>query len=101
MLETLSANTHKVITGICVIYEREQMVSKIVAASTTKVTFKKIPREKILSYIKSSEPYDKSGGYAIQGWVGKFVKKIEGSFHNVVGLPVDLLDDILNQEGLI
>ena len=86
MLSLLSGRTHEVFTGYSVgHFVKRQMKTHAVA---TQVVFKTLTRQEILWYTGTKEPYDKAGGYAIQG-VGAFlVKKIHGSYSNVVGLPV-------------
>jgi septum formation protein len=55
------------------------------------VTFSKLNDQEIEDYIQTREPYDKAGGYAIQGWAGKFISRIEGDYYNIVGLPINKL----------
>jgi septum formation protein len=94
MLSKLSNNTHKVITGVCIkIIEKE-----ITFSSTTKVTFKKLSDQEIQYYIENYHPLDKAGSYGIQDWIGKIgIQKIEGSYTNVVGLPLVELYENLKQ----
>jgi septum formation protein len=87
MLELLSGREHQVITGICLRSDS----AKIVDTVTTQVTFVPLTREEIEAYVASGEPMDKAGAYAIQGLASKFVDRIEGSYSNVVGLPVALV----------
>jgi septum formation protein len=87
MLRRLSGCDHFVCTGICLLSGR----GRIVDAATTKVSFTELSEEEISEYIRSGEPRDKAGGYAIQGRASKFIRSIEGSYHNVVGLPVSLV----------
>jgi len=83
-LSNLSSKTHKVITGVCI---RTFKSIKSFSCST-KVTFEKITDEEINYYIQKYEPFDKAGSYGIQEWIGLIgIKKIEGSYSNVVGLP--------------
>ncbi len=83
-LSNLSSKTHKVITGVCI-----RTIKNIKSFScSTKVTFEKITDEEINYYIQKYEPFDKAGSYGIQEWIGLIgIKKIEGSYSNVVGLP--------------
>ena len=83
-LSNLSNKTHKVITGVCI-----RTIKNIKSFSCcTKVTFEKITAEEIDYYIQKYEPFDKAGSYGIQEWIGLIgIKKIEGSYSNVVGLP--------------
>ena len=88
MLKLLSGKTHCVITGVCL-----RSVEKTVSFSVkTEVTFSNLDDEEIRFYIENYKPYDKAGAYGIQEWIGKVaVESINGSFYNVVGLPVQRL----------
>ncbi len=96
MLKKLSGNVHEVITGVT-LKTKEKTRS---FSSITKVWFKKLTKEEIEYYVSNYKPYDKAGAYGIQEWIGfAAVEKIEGSYFNVVGLPVqkvyaELLDFI-------
>jgi len=87
MLELLSGREHEVITGICL----RSDASTIVDLATTRVRFVRLTLEEIVAYVASGEPMDKAGAYAIQGLASKFIDRIEGSYSNVVGLPVALV----------
>lgn len=85
MLESLSGSVHEVITSVCFTTSK---VEKTVN-HTTKVYFKILSEDEINYYIENYKPYDKAGAYGIQEWIGQIgIEKIEGSFFNVVGLPV-------------
>ena len=88
MLRLLSGKTHLVVTGVCL-----RSVDKIVSFSvTTEVTFSNLDDDEIRFYIENYKPFDKAGAYGIQEWIGKVaVEGINGSFYNVVGLPVQRL----------
>ena len=88
MLRLLSGKTHLVVTGVCL-----RSVDKIVSFSVkTEVTFSKLNDDEIRFYIENYKPFDKAGAYGIQEWIGKVaVEGINGSFYNVVGLPVQRL----------
>jgi len=88
MIEILSGNIHEVITGVTFISkEKERTFSE-----TTKVTFGFLTSEEIRYYVENFEPYDKAGAYGIQEWIGLAgCTRIEGSYFNVVGLPVQML----------
>lgn len=88
MLKLLSGKTHKVISGVCL-----RTIDKIVSFSVcTEVKFSVLGDEEIRYYIENYKPYDKAGAYGIQEWIGKVaVESINGSFYNVVGLPVQRL----------
>ena len=86
MLRALSGQRHDVITGICL-----KGSGKIVRdLATTAVWFAPLSQIEIDDYVGSREPMDKAGGYAIQGAASRFVERIDGSYSNVVGLPVAL-----------
>lgn len=94
MLEILSSQSHSVFTGFTIhCGSRNKTVSKAVE---TRVFFKELSKDEINWYTATKEPYDKAGGYGIQG-VGAFmVKKIKGSYSNVVGLPVcEVIESLL------
>jgi len=86
MLKKLSGVPHEVVTGFA-IYDRERD-GAVSEAVRTKVYFKHLRDEEILDYIATGCPFDKAGGYAIQGGAAHMVQKIEGSYTNVVGLPL-------------
>ena len=92
MLHALSGNTHKVITGCCIkTAETEKHFSV-----TTDVTFRKLTDEEIDCYIMKYKPFDKAGAYGIQEWIGYIgVTSINGSYFNVMGLPVQRIYDVL------
>jgi septum formation protein len=86
MLRSLSGRAHEVLTGICLI-GREITV----AHDTTTVLFSELSEEEIWDYVATGEPMDKAGAYAIQGTASRFVERIEGSYSNVVGLPMAMV----------
>lgn len=98
MLRMLSGQTHRVITGVCLVRVPEAVLAW--THETTLVTFRNLTEEEIGSYIESGEPFDKAGGYAIQGLASRFVPRIEGCYFNVVGLPIPLVYEILRSIGL-
>jgi septum formation protein len=84
ILKELSGNSHKVITGVCITSFEKQ----IVFSSITDVFFTNLSDEEINFYIERYKPFDKAGAYGIQEWIGFIgIKKIIGSYNNVVGLP--------------
>jgi septum formation protein len=95
MLRLLSGQTHQVITGVCLVQAPREV--EVVTHETTFVTFRELDDGEIRSYIKSREPFDKAGGYAIQGLASKFVTRISGCYFNVVGLPIPLIYDALRR----
>lgn len=86
MLTQLSGNSHSVVTGIAVI--NTSNCHKIITSIKSRVTFRVINEQEIDSYILSKEPMDKAGAYAIQGKGSNFITKLEGSYTNVIGLPI-------------
>ena len=95
MLQTLSGETHQVITGVALSGPKGRR-SLIVA---TQVKWRELTKEEIVTYIKTGEPLDKAGGYGIQGGGKNFVVSFVGSFDNIVGLPVDEVISCLNELG--
>ena len=94
-LRKLSGSAHRVLTGVCLI--RQPLKEEYAFAESTQVIFKPLSDEQIWSYISTGEPMDKAGAYGIQGAGGTFVQRIEGSFENVMGLPVQRLAQQLKQ----
>ncbi|WFD11448.1 Maf family protein [Tepidibacter hydrothermalis] len=92
-LAQLSGKYHKVITGVCVLRLSDN--KKIVDYEVTKVKMREFSEDEIKRYIKTGEPMDKAGSYAIQGYGSLLVEKINGDYFNVVGLPVSKLGQIL------
>ncbi|WES68956.1 nucleoside triphosphate pyrophosphatase [Superficieibacter sp. HKU1] len=84
MLRRLSGQTHRVLTAVA-LADRHSVLESLVA---TEVTFRVLSEEDIAGYVASGEPRDKAGAYGIQGLGGCFVRKINGSYHAVVGLPL-------------
>lgn len=85
MLKSLSGQSHEVITSVCFSTTKVEKTLN----HTTKVYFKILSDEEINYYVDTFKPYDKAGAYGIQEWIGQIgIEKIEGSFFNVVGLPV-------------
>lgn len=85
MISSLSGNTHEVITSVAFTTPQQQLVIN----DTTRVTFKNLSHEEINYYITNFQPYDKAGGYGIQEWFGYIaVTRLEGSYFNVMGMPL-------------
>jgi septum formation protein len=89
MLIRLQGRTHQVVTGICLLHLR--LHRQRLFAETTLVTFRQLQVEQIRQYLARIHPLDKAGGYAIQDEGDEIVKSIQGSFSNVVGLPLERL----------
>jgi septum formation protein len=85
-LQDLSGKTHQVITGFCLCHQKNRIT--FAKSVRTQVTFRSLSRQEITWYIRTEEPQDKAGAYAIQGKGAFCVQKIRGSYTNVVGLPV-------------
>lgn len=88
MLSALQGREHSVWTGVTLIYLRDGKKKKKVFAEETKVHMYSMSEQEIEEYIRTKEPEDKAGAYAVQGYAAKFIKKIDGDYNNVVGLPV-------------
>ena len=91
--QSLSGRWHEVYTGVCVAAP-EKIKSRVV---TTRVEFQTLSRNDMEQYWASGEPVGKAGGYAIQGVAAKFIPRIEGSYSNVVGLPLHETLQLLQQ----
>lgn len=88
MIRALSGKQHTVVTGVCLLSKEKEKV----LAGVTKVWFSELSDEEIDYYLKTCEPYDKAGSYGAQDWIGHCkITRIEGTFQNVMGLPVDLV----------
>lgn len=96
MLSSLSGNMHEVYTGICVMRTSDGFA--VADFEKTEVYFNTLTDEKIRRYIASGEPSDKAGAYGIQGKGASLVRKINGDYSNVVGLPLSKLVKILEDE---
>lgn len=95
MLSKLGGRKHQVYTGVAV--WRESGNKGYVAVSVAQVTFCPLSALDIDGYIESGEPFDKAGGYAIQGLAGKWVQAFEGNLETVIGLPTDMVQQLLNR----
>ncbi|MDG4950482.1 Maf family nucleotide pyrophosphatase [Weeksellaceae bacterium KMM 9724] len=88
MLQTLSGQTHEVITSVGIFSTQKELV----LSDITQVTFGELDQQEIEYYVDTYQPYDKAGSYGIQEWIGYIgITKIEGSYFNVMGLPVQKL----------
>jgi septum formation protein len=99
MLGKLSGQMHTVFTGFTV--ARKSAGILIRDAVESSVRFREIPEDEMAWYIRSQEPYDKAGGYAVQGMGAFFIKEIYGSYTNVMGLPLCEVVDVLKRIGAI
>lgn len=91
MLRLLAGRTHQVITGVCLI----SVAGVEIAAESTCVTMLSLSDEEILAYIATGEPSGKAGAYAIQGRASRWIPRISGCYFNVVGLPLALVNILL------
>jgi len=87
-LRAFSGRSHRVLTGLA-LASRDKALR--LSCTQTVVHFRKLSEEEIQRYVASPEPYDKAGGYGIQGMACLFVDRVEGSFSNVMGLPIETL----------
>jgi septum formation protein len=96
MIRALSGRQHTVVTGVCLLArEREKVL-----AGVTKVWFSTLSDEEIDYYIRTCQPFDKAGSYGAQDWIGHCkITRIEGTFQNVMGLPVDLVYAAMQEFG--
>ena len=95
MLMLLSGRWHEVLTGICVRADRRRLVH----VESTHVRMAKLSKAEIDWYVATGEPADKAGAYAVQGLASRFIVAVEGSYSNVVGLPISRVYNLLKQLG--
>jgi len=94
ILQQLSGKTHQVITGVCL----KSLQKESLFAGVSNVTFDPLSLAEIEYYIDNFQPYDKAGAYGIQEWIGHCkITKIEGTYTNIVGLPVQLVYEELSK----
>lgn len=96
-LKKLQGNKNEVYSAFTVILKRDYKIIKETVLSKSIVTMKTMSNEEIEEYIRTGEPMDKAGSYAIQGIGSKFIDNIEGSYNSVVGLDIERLKEILNK----
>lgn len=87
MLKSLSGRVHSVFTGVCIIENGKS----ITFSEETQVEFLSLTDDEIYKYIDTNDCYDKAGAYGIQGYASKFVRRINGDYFNVVGLPISAI----------
>ena len=87
MLKMFSGRSHDVISGVCILCEDSQTAF----STSTKVFFSELSCKEINDYIDTGEPFDKAGGYAVQGGAAKFITSVDGCFYNVMGLPLSAI----------
>ena len=99
VLRRLSGRTHRVMTGTVLLSPGGRVAAA--AAVTTRVTFRRLGPGEMRAYSAEREPYDKAGGYALQGTAAAWVRRLEGDYFNVVGLPLGWVADRLRENGLL
>lgn len=97
MLRLLSGRQHFVFTGIAIVYRGEVHVDVV----ETAVWMDELSDEEIIAYIATGEPMDKAGAYAVQGRAAKYIPRIDGSFSNVVGLPLHAVRKLARKAGIV
>ena len=101
MLKLLSGDEHHVITGIALLeVNQNEILTSIVDHVKTRVWMRKLEQDEIIAYINTGEPMDKAGAYGIQEKAAVFVKKLEGCYFNVVGLPLPQVYLFLSRLGI-
>jgi septum formation protein len=95
MLERLSGTTHDVVTVVAVRWNAQMLL----ATSSSRVTLRSLTAEEIANYVASGEPFDKAGGYGIQGRAAAFIAHLAGSYSGVMGLPLYETAEILRKIG--
>jgi septum formation protein len=96
MLRRLSGSEHEVLTGVALTQPGRRQTARVAA---TRVTFTDLPESLLEWYLATEEPYDKAGAYGVQGRAALFVSRLEGSWTNVVGLPLDILPALFQGAG--
>jgi septum formation protein len=98
MLKRLSGRAHRVVSAVALARSRDGLLRS--GVSITRVVFRKLTPAEIRWYVETGEPMDKAGGYAIQGRGGLLVSRIEGSYSNVVGFPLEIFVKLVRDAGL-
>jgi septum formation protein len=106
MLRLLSGRTHEVITGVCLVRPGASGKGSGVSESETGseitvVTMSELSEDEIRGYVATGEPMDKAGAYAIQGMASRWIRRIDGDYSNVVGLPVAMVYAMLRERGVL
>jgi len=96
MLSMLAGQTHQVLTSIAV----HSTLGRATVTQCSEVSFAKLDEQQILAYCQSNEPYDKAGGYGIQGAAARFISHIKGSYSGIMGLPLFETCQLLRQAGI-
>ena len=98
MLQSLSGQTHQVYSAVALALEADNVLDTL---NITSVTFGKMPVQWIKQYCQGDEPMDKAGAYAVQGGTGQYIRRIEGSYSGVMGLPLFETAELLRRAGLL
>ena len=98
MLQSLSGQTHHVYSAVALALESDNVMDTL---NITAVTFGEMPARWIKQYCQSDEPMDKAGAYAVQGGTGQYIRRIEGSYSGVMGLPLYETAELLRRAGLL
>jgi len=98
MLRSLSGRTHHVYSSVAIALEPDNVLDTI---NITAVTFGDMPTDWISHYCQSDEPMDKAGAYAVQGGTGQYIRRIEGSYSGVMGLPLFETAELLRRAGVL
>ena len=101
MLENLQGRIHRVYTGVAIIWVADDITHVRSFYEMTEVELYQMTEQEILAYVASGEPFDKAGGYGIQGCFAAYVKRINGDYNNVVGMPIGRLYQELRNHNLI
>ena len=104
MLSQLSGQTHQVYTAVCFTWKNKDnnQVEQEEWVDSTDVTFRELTKEEIEYYVEKYMPLDKAGAYGVQEWIGYVgVSRMEGSYFNVMGFPIERVYHFLKQEGII
>ncbi|MBQ1324576.1 MAG: septum formation inhibitor Maf [Solobacterium sp.] len=91
MLRKLSGRTHLVMTGLCIISSAREYRN----VSVSEVAFETMDEEEISSYVRTGEPMDKAGAYAVQGIAARYIKEIRGDYYAIMGLPLSMVYEAL------
>jgi len=97
MLQRLSDHTHHVYSAVAIALHSSEVLETL---NVTGVTFGHMPTEWIRQYCQGDEPMDKAGAYAVQGGAGRYIRRIEGSYSGVMGLPLFETAELLRQAGI-
>ncbi len=98
MLQRLSGRTHQVYSGVALVVDPKTVLDTL---NITAVTFGEMPLDWIRQYCQTEEPMDKAGAYAVQGATGQYIRRIEGSYSGVMGLPLFETAELLRRAGLL